>query len=175
MRKARSVPLLIDRLPIDCRFDRTCEPSEEYWAIRVPILLTPVGQRPAPDARPLPWVIDTGFTGEAFAWRHHLEESGIDFDKAKQRRAKIRWSASGEEASVWLCRAHLWLVSNVDAPRKVHRLTLYRGLTCNETRVAAPDPERHRALIGMRLLIRLGLKVEIDSADRTFSISTAGP
>jgi len=27
----------------------------------------------------------------------------------------------------------------------------------------------------MRLLIRLGLKVEIDSADRTFSISTAEP
>jgi hypothetical protein len=92
-----------------------------------------------------------------------------NFAKARQRRTAIRWAAMSEERPVWLCRAHLWLLSS-DARRKPYRLQLHKGIACNAEQVGVPDPERHRALIGTRLLIRHGLRMECDFADRTFSL-----
>jgi hypothetical protein len=46
--------------------------SPEFWSIRLPIIPTVVGDMPRSNAQPQDWVIDTGATGEAFAWRHHF-------------------------------------------------------------------------------------------------------
>ena len=41
-------------------------------------------------SHPIDVIIDTGFTGEALAWPHLLEDADIDFKKARQRRLKLR-------------------------------------------------------------------------------------
>src|SRR4051794_3876286 len=115
--------------------------ADDHWSPRVPIILSAFGQAPAPGVRPQGWIIDTGFTGEAFLWRHHLEDSGIDFNGAKEHRITLGWSASGEKKTAWSCKGHLWLVSNVPG-RKNYRLRLYKGIACTAERAAAPDPDR---------------------------------
>src|SRR4051812_30949528 len=105
------VALLIDSRPIHCWTDKTCVPAEEHWSLRVPIIPSSVGEVPLPNAQPQQWIIDTGCTGEGFAWRQHLDEAGIDFDEAKRHPIKIRGAASETEGQpvtknvVWLCRA----------------------------------------------------------------------
>jgi hypothetical protein len=120
------------------------------------------------------WFIDTGMAGEAFAWGHHFQNAGVDLEEAKDRMIAVTPSLTAVPKEVWLCRAQLWLVSNV-SQQKLHRLPLRTGIVCNDAHVEKPNPELHRALIGVRLLLQLGWTVECDFADRTFLIRAATP
>jgi hypothetical protein len=114
-------------------------------------------------------VIDTGCTGEAFVWRHHLESAGINVDTDKEGHITIQ-VATGEVRRVAVCKTTLWLVSNISGQTQNCRLPLLRGVAFDDLDGASRDPERHRALIGMRLLVRLNLRMDVNFADRTFSL-----
>jgi hypothetical protein len=116
-------------------------------------------------------VLDTGFTGEAFAWRHHLEAAGLDPDQERGIPLSLRWSATGGRVQVPTREADLWLVGNRPGVGTFY-LPLDGGVAFVDRRMAAPDPELHRALIGLRTLRRARLTVEIDFASDTVSIRT---
>jgi hypothetical protein len=117
------------------------------------------------------WVLDTGFTGQVFAWRHHLEDAGLDPDTDHDTPILVRWTASVGGVQAPVRRADLWLTSNI--PGTVpFLLPLGRGVAFRDQQVATPEPEYHRALVGIRPLIRAGLKVELDFAGRTLSVWT---
>src|SRR6266498_2909424 len=81
------MPLFIDRLPFHCWIDATRTPSNPHWTIVLPLLLTEPALTVPPAAAPVQdWVLDTENRGEAFAWRHHLLQAGLDPDQ--HRRSK---------------------------------------------------------------------------------------
>jgi len=78
------VPLFIDRLPFHCWTDSTRAPSLSHWTIVLPVVLTePMLLNPPSVTTATDWVLDTGIRGEAFAWRHHLIQAGIDPDQGR--------------------------------------------------------------------------------------------
>jgi hypothetical protein len=143
----------------------------QHWSVRIPVLVSLAGVVAPPAAPPQAWVLDTGFSGEAFAWRHHLEAAGLDPDRERGVPQALRWSATGQRTQVPVREADLWLLSNRPGVG-ASCLPLDGGIAFIDRRVAAPDPEFHRALIGMRALRRAGLTVEVDFAGGTVSIRT---
>jgi hypothetical protein len=164
------VLLFIDRLPIHQWVDNTHTPPIWHWSIRLAVLPSPSGLSPS-TVRPQQWVVDTGYTDEAFAWRYHLEDAGLNPDTDRGAPVQLRGSANMGRVQVPVRRADLWLVSNLPQ-LPPFSLPLQRGIAFHDRRVAAPDPESQRALVGMRPLIRAGLKVEVDFASRTVSLWT---
>ncbi len=76
------MPLFIDRLPFHCWTDSTRPPSLSHWTIVLPVVLTePMLLNPPSVTTATDWVLDTGIRGEAFAWRHHLIQAGINPDQ----------------------------------------------------------------------------------------------
>jgi hypothetical protein len=67
--------------------------------------------------------------------------------------------------------ADLWLTSNIPQIAS-YFLPVGRGIAFHDQRVSTSDPERHWALLGMRPLIRAGVKLDVDFASRTFSLCT---
>jgi len=169
--KVEAVVLLLDRLPLHCWTDHTRTSPIQHWSVRIPVILSPAGGPPPSNAPPRPWVLDTGFSGEAFAWRHHLEEANLDPDQERGIPLSLRWSATGQRAQVPVREGDLWIVSNKPGVGPFC-LSLDGGIAFIDQRVATPDPEFHRALIGMRALRRARLRVEIDFAGSTVSIQT---
>jgi hypothetical protein len=166
-----AVALLLDRLPLHCWTDQTHTPSTRHWSVRLPIIPSPAGSPPLPVAKPQDWVLDTGFSGEAFAWRHHLDAAGLDPDQERDLPIALRWSATGQRTQVPVREADLWIVSNCP---DVGPFCMYLdgGIAFIDRHVTAPDPEFHRALIGMRALRRAQLTVEINFVGLTVSIRT---
>jgi hypothetical protein len=117
------------------------------------------------------WVVDTGFTGEAFAWRHHLEDAALDPDTKRGVPVRLRGSTNLGGIQVPVRLADLWLVSNLPQLPPFY-LPLQVGIAFLDQRVVTPDPEFHRALLGMRPLVRAGLKLELDFANRAVSLWT---
>jgi len=75
------MPLFIHCLPLHTWTDRTRTPPLTYWSIPLPVFVTDPGLNAPPAGAPLQdWLLDTGNTGEAFAWRHHLLQAGLDPD-----------------------------------------------------------------------------------------------
>ena len=73
------MPLFIDRLPFHTWIDPTRTPALPYWTIVLPMIVTePTLTTAPPVAQIQDWVFDTGNRGEAFAWRHHLIQAGLD-------------------------------------------------------------------------------------------------
>lgn len=132
-----------------------------------------MGTCPLPTAHGEDWAIDTGATGDAFAWRHHLERSGLDPDTEQVGFTAIR-QYDGRSVMAPVRRANLWIASNLPDTRPF-RLPLNRGVAFIDAVVGSPDAQLHRPLIGMSALIRAGLKLEIECASRTVSIWTPGP
>jgi hypothetical protein len=163
------VTLLIDRLPLHSWLDNTRTPPARQWSVRLPVLPSPSVANPLPGTRPQSWAVDTGFTGDAFAWRHHLEDAGLDPDTRRGTPVWLKGSAVSGGIQAPVRKADLWLVSNI-AHLPPYCLRLRSGITFRDQRVTNPDPEFHRALLGMRPLIRAGLKVELDFAGRTVSV-----
>jgi hypothetical protein len=146
-------------------------PVEVCWSVRLPVVLSPAGLPPAPDSRLQEWVFDTGFSGEALAWRHHLEQAGLDPDTDRTKGMRLRWSADATVVVVPVRIADLWLVSD-EPGNPPYCLELQRGVAFVDRAIPTPDPEYHRALIGMRPFIRAGVRVEIDYKERTVSVWT---
>jgi hypothetical protein len=73
------VTLFIHRLPFHVWIDNSRTPPLEYWSIRLPVIVTDVDQSAPPaNAQAQDWVLDTGNTGAAFAWRQHLVAASLD-------------------------------------------------------------------------------------------------
>jgi len=124
-------------------------------------------------AKPQRWVFDSGFTGDAFAWRSHLEEPGLNPRTNLAGTAPAK-SAFGQEEALPIRKAALWLKSNIPSLQGTpFRIALSPGILFRDA--AEPDPEFFRPVIGMRALMRAGLKVRIDFAKARISIWTPGP
>src|SRR5262249_31670230 len=54
--------------------------ERRFLSVSLPLIVTNPDTRPRARARPQRWALDTRFTDEAFAWRHHLIEAGLDPD-----------------------------------------------------------------------------------------------
>jgi hypothetical protein len=165
-KRATSRPRLIYTGPIHQRIDRE-DHLKNSWSLPIPVILTTAGERPKPDVEPQAWIIDTGCSFEAFAWINHLELAEIDFIEAKEE-AVYLFPSSGIAERAWLCKACVWLAKN-DREGDPFRLPLLQGLCCTGKEAENFDPSRHRAVIGMRLLIRL-FRMEVHFANRQFSL-----
>ena len=93
----------------------------------------------------------------------------LDPDTDRVASAWLRGSAIVVGVKAPIRRADLWILSNI-AHQASLCLPLEGGIAFYDRRVATPDPELHRALLGMRPLIRAGLNLEVDFASRTFSV-----
>ena len=167
--------LFLDRLPLSSWTDLTRTPPVRRWSVPLPVLLTAAGVlAPLPDAVPRRWALDTAFTGDAFAWRPHLEGAGLDPDV--EQAAPVRFGSSlGASTLLPVRMADLWLVSNLPALRgRPFRLALDPGVAFRNV-PQRPDPEFHRPLVGIRPLLHHGLTVTIDFARATVSVWVPGP
>jgi hypothetical protein len=166
------VPLFIDRLPFHRWTDFTRTPPSSCWTVVLPIVLTEPTLLNPPSGTPVTdWVVDTGNRGEAFAWRHHLVQAGLDPDQGRMPLPMIIRTVAGR-LTVPVRDTDLWLVSNVPALRPTpFRMVLHRGLPFHDV-PTRPDPQYQRPLIGVRALRTAGLKVEIDFANDTISVWT---
>jgi len=72
--------LFIDRLPLYSWPPRGALREDRLLSVSLPLILSNPGRQPRSRARPQRWAVDTRFTGEAYAWRHHLVEAGLDPD-----------------------------------------------------------------------------------------------
>src|SRR5688572_22734485 len=93
------MPLFLDRLPLYSWVDDSHEPVLRRWSVSLPVLVTDPEQEFSLPAGwpPQRWILDTGYTGEAFAWRSHLLEAGLDPSVGLVGRARTR-TAFGTEA-----------------------------------------------------------------------------
>lgn len=169
------MPLFIDRLPFDCWTDATRSPPLSYWTVVLPVMVTePSLLAPPPVSLVQDWVLDTGNRGEAFAWRHHLLQAGLNPDQGRLPLPMTIRTVTGK-GSVPVRDVDLWLVSNLlGQPLEPYRIVLSRGLPFQDT-ATVPDPHFQRPLIGIRALRSAGLRVEIDFAHDTVSVWTPDP
>ena len=132
--------LFIDRLPFHCWTDATRTPPSAQWTIVLPIVLTEPTLLAAPSVTSaIDWLLDTGNRGEAFAWRHHLVQAGLDPDQDQLPRPMIIRTVAGQ-VTVPARYAHLWLVSNIPALQATpYRMVLHRGLPFRDV-PTRPDP-----------------------------------
>jgi hypothetical protein len=169
------MPLFIDRLPFDCWTDATRSPPVSYWTVVLPVMVTePSLTGPPAISQVQNWVLDTGNRGEAFAWRYHILQAGLDPDQGRLPQPMIIRTATGK-MTVPVRDVDLWLVSNLPGtPPEPYRIVLHRGLSFQDTG-SIPDPHFQRPLIGIRALRSAGLRVEIDFAHDTVSVWTPDP
>jgi hypothetical protein len=168
------VILFIDRMPLHRWLDHTRQPPTQRWTVSLPARLTDSGSLPPQGGvRPQRWVLDTGFTGEAFAWRRHVQDAGLDPDIQQAGTIRAR-SSLGTSERLPVRSADLWLISNLGVLREhPFLLELDPGVAFRNV-PRQPDPEFERPLIGMRALRRAGLKVQIDFAKATLSLWIPG-
>ncbi len=169
------MPLFIDQLPFHCWTDPTRSPSLSYWTVVLPVLVTePSLTGPPPVTGVQDWVLDTGNRGEAFAWRHHLLQAGLDPNQGRLPQPMTIRTVTGK-VTVPVRDVDLWLVSNLPlSPPDPYRIVIHRGLPFLDVQIR-PDPQWQRPLIGIRALRTAGLKVEIDFAHDTVSVWTPDP
>ena len=153
--------LFIDRLPMT------------QLSIRLPVIVSEPGLlRPPADAHVFDWFLDTGFTGEAFSWRPHLEAGQIDPDVNRYpRTARLRSSAFEGVKQLPMRRADLWLTSNLEAYKdRFVCLPLDEGIVFRDEPISSNQRRTARPLLGMRLLRRARLRLDIDFAKDTVSV-----
>ncbi len=169
------VPLFIDRLPLHSWVPQASRSRLPLWSVSLPIVLSDPGL-PAPPlgARPQRWVIDTRFTGEAYAWRSHLLEAGVDPAMLHTGHTYLT-PVGGIPQKFPLRDADVWLLSNIPALRNTPwRLELEEGIALRDV-PSLPQPEMNCPLIGMRALEQSGLQIKLDFAKATVSVWTPGP
>jgi hypothetical protein len=105
------MPLFIDWLPLHVTRDPLM--GAGWLGVALPILVTDPGlSQPAICARVQRWLVDTRFTGEAFAWRHHLEEAGLNVMVHRPGQVTLT-PHLGVPRRYPLRTAQLWLASNL--------------------------------------------------------------
>jgi hypothetical protein len=168
------VTLFLDRLPLYSWIDGTSTPPRRKWSVPLPVVLSDLGSpAPSPQAVPQRWTLDTAFTGDAFAWRCHLQDGGLDPDSDLVGTSLARTPLGS--ARFPIRSASLWLVSNLAALRgQFFPIALDPGITFRNV-AQRPEADSDSPLLGMRALLRAGLKVQIDFGKATLSVWTPGP
>jgi hypothetical protein len=168
------VLLFIDRLPLYSWVPPGRLSQEHLLAVCLPVLVTDLGSGPRLRARPQRWALDTRFTGEAYAWRHHLIGAGLDPD-VRRKGSTYLAPLGGASQEFPLCAASLWLVSNIPSLRTdPYRIILRNGIAFRNVH-SLPNPETNCPLLGMRAIEEAGLRVLIDCAGGTVSVWVPGP
>ena len=164
------VHLHIDRLPFHRWLDQTRSSPREQWSIRLPVIISDPGlDGPPPASKTQEWVFDIGLTAQAFAWRAHLEDAGVDLYRWDvPSNSSIRSSIDNRKEPVKICQADVWLPEfPCRDDGRIERLeieVLYR----DESK--RPDPQFNRPLLGLRCFMSARAKAEIDFAARTTSM-----
>lgn len=157
------MPLFIDRLPL------------HRGAITLPILISDQGAvAPSSSAQKL-WAFDSGMSGDAFCWRFHLEQAGLDPDEDRLYRLVNVTTAVHFDRPVQLPvrRADIWLVSNIDSFQAApHKLELAQGIVFRDELPPLFSMTEPRAFVGLRALRRAHLRLEVDFAARVVSVWT---
>lgn len=166
------MPLFIDRLPFHRWVDATRTPPTEHWTIILPVVLAePTLAAPPAGSVVREWAFDTGNRGEAFAWRHHIIQAGMDPDIGRMPVTLTARTVSGRLITA-LREAGLWLFSNVPALAGTpYRVPLLRGLAFNDV-PNLPGPQYQRPLVGIRAMRTARLRVEMDFTADTISVWT---
>jgi len=120
------------------------------------------------------WVVDTGFTGDGFAWRHHFQEAGVDPDDLLSGPYPVV-SPLGVRKNYPVREVDLWLFSNIRGFEKSPwRIVLQTGVYFQNI-ASLPHPELNAPLLGMRALENSGLKIKIDFPGKNVSVWIPGP
>jgi hypothetical protein len=168
------VLLFIDRLPLYTWVPPGTLSPMRLLSASLPVLVSDPGSSPRSGARPQRWAVDTRFTGEAYAWRHHLEEAGLNPNRFRGGITYLT-PLSGAPLEFPLRRARLWLVSNIPALRgRPYHISLSSGIALRDV-PSLPNPQSNCPLLGMRALELSGLKITIDFTERTVSVWVPGP
>jgi hypothetical protein len=161
--------LFIDRLPLYAWGPREASSGRRLVSVSVPVIVTNRRAAPRRGARAQRWAVDTRFTGEAFAWRHHLLEAGLDPD-IRRAGPTLLTPLGGVPLEFPVRQADLWLVSNIPALRDTpYCIQLAKGIAFRNV-PSLPNPESNCPLLGMRALERAGLKILMDFARGTVSV-----
>lgn len=161
--------LFIDRLPLCAWGPRDVFSGRRLLSVSVPVIATNRRATPRRGARPQRWAVDTRFTGEAYAWRHHLLEAGL-YPEVRRAGATFLTPLGDVPQEFPVRRADLWLVSNIPALRDTpYCIELARGIAFRNVQ-SLPNPESNCPLLGMWALERVGLKVLMDFAGGTVSV-----
>jgi hypothetical protein len=172
------VLLFLDRLPIHRWYYNTPTGGQACQvSVSVPALPGDPDPacRPAEGLVPQRWVFDSGCTGEGFVWRRHLADAGLHPDRLHGPEATLR-TANGT-INVPVRKAVLWLVSNIPALQGCpYRLPLSPGIPFQNAAWPWADPPDLRSpILGLRPLLRGGLKVEIDARGERVSLWVPAP
>jgi hypothetical protein len=145
--------LFIDRLPV-----------EGLFAFLPMIVVDPGRKAPRPRTHKR-WKVDTGCGPEAYAWRPHLREAGLDPAAHLGGISEIR-PASGPAVERHRRKAHLLLFSNIPALEAYpFRLELTNGITLAEDDDSAPT--EGRPVVGMKALRAAGVKILFNLSGKT--------
>jgi hypothetical protein len=169
-----AVLLFIDRLPLYYWMPPGALAERPLLSVCLPIIVTDPDREPHSRARPPRWALDTRFTGEAFAWRHHLELAGLNPEALRSGSTHLT-PLGGPQQEFPVRAAHLWLVSNIPALWGTpYHIALEDGIAFRNVR-SLPNPQSNCPLLGMRALESSGLKVLIDFAGGTVSVWVPEP
>jgi hypothetical protein len=163
------VLLFLDRLPLYSWMPTGSMSEEPLLSISISLIPTDRGKTPSPRARPQRWAVDTRFTGEAYAWRHHLVEAGLNPDQMRTGLAYLT-PLGGVPQEFPVRGANLWLVSNITALRSSpFCIELDHGIAFRDV-PSLPNPQSNCPLLGMRAMVAAGLKLAIDFRRQTVSV-----
>lgn len=166
------MPLLVDRLPLHSWIAPGDPAQQPRWSVSLEVIPSNPGlDQPPVGSKPQRWAIDTRFSGEAYAWRHHLVEAGLDPD-ALRSGSVLLTPVGGTPARFPTRDADLWLVSNLPGV-KPWRLELDLGIALRDTD-RLPDPEVNCPLLGMGALAPSGLRIAVNFAKSSISVWSSG-
>ena len=134
------------------------------------ILTEPGVEEPPPGASERIWFFDTGYDGDAFAWRGHILDAGLDPDvRRDHRRTWISSSLSAQRSGLPIRKADLWLVGDA-LTAQYYPLRLRQGVAFKDEPIPPEAARAARPLVGMRLLLRAKIRIELNLMTRAFSI-----
>lgn len=165
--------LFIDRLP----FYSWIEPAHSAgrpFVVPLPIIPAVVGRDVPPAVgRVQCWWVDTAFSGEALAWRHHLQEADPEILRYARRPKRLR-CAFGPGVERPQCAADLWLYSNIPGLQdKPFKLPLDEGIAFHNIG-SLPNPAKNCPVVGLQAFEESGVQVSIDFNTSTVSVWVPG-
>jgi hypothetical protein len=170
------VILFLHRLPLYRWVDPRDRTPISRWSVSLPIIAADPDRLAGPTigSGPWPrWVFDSGYSGEAFGYRSHLEEVNLSPSRFLIEPRSLR-PAFGRSVAFPTRRLVLWLISNIPGENQhPYRIELNPGFSFHNT--PAPDPRYDRPLIGINALLRAHLRVQLDFAKETISVWTPAP
>lgn len=171
-----AVLLFIDRLPLHLwHYEKPDGKTITIRSVSLGMLLADPGPRDQPKVPQLQrWRLDTGCTGEGMIWRKHLLDSGLDPTRLQGPGAELK--TEGGLISCPTRKAALWLYSNIPALVKYPcRIPLSPSIPFKESDwPPANPPDLHAPILGLRPVLRSGLRVCIDAHRETVSVWVPG-